>query len=306
MNQIEEYEERKKLRRSRFRWRILAVLALLIVAGMLFTRMQPPIGPHVASFDVDGVIVSDPQRVKLLRKIGEDDEVKALVVRINSPGGTVTGSEELYESLRDIAAEKPVVAMMTDVAASGGYITALAADHIVARGSTITGSVGVIFQAPNFHELMDRVGVEMVTIKSGRLKAEPNPFEPVDPSIVAAEQELVTDSFDWFLGLVQERRDMGENALAEISEGGVFTGRMARERGLVDAIGGLEEAREWLKTEHDTGEALELVPYAIEEEAVSPLALLMGDAMFGKGMPDALARLGARLEATPRLWAIYR
>ena len=298
VNQIEEYEERKRLRRSRFRWRLLAVLALVAVAVLALSRVMPGPGPHVARFDVAGVIVSDLDRTKLLNRLAEDDTVEALLVHIDSPGGTVTGSEQLYEGLRDVAAKKPVIATMGDVAASGGYIAALAADRILAMGNSITGSVGVIFQAPNVHELMDRIGVEMVEVKSGDLKAEPNPFEPIGPEAIEAERILVEDSFDWFKNLVRERREIGDNAMAEIERGGVYTGRMALDRGLIDGIGGLDEARDWLAAEHDVSADLDLVPYAVEEEGGFPFDLLLGE-----GREDVLA-MGRRVKAG--LWAIWR
>ena len=305
MNQIEEYEERKKLRRSRFRWRILALVAVLVAGAVLLSRIQPERGPHVARFDVEGIITSDLDRTKLLRKIAENDTIEALVVRINSPGGTVTGSEELYDVLREVALKKPVVATMGDVAASGGYITALAADRIVAMSNTITGSVGVIFQAPNVHELMQKVGIQMVEIKSGDLKAEPTPFKPVDPEIIAAERELVEDSFDWFLGLVRERRDIGDNAMAEIRRGGVFTGRMALERGLVDALGGLQEARRWLDTERDVAEGLDLVVYEVMDETPLPFGFLFGKGALS-GAEGVLDAFGMTERMRAGLWAIYR
>lgn len=305
MNQIEDYEERKKLRRSRFRWRLLALFGLLVAAGVVLSRMEPELGPHVARFDVTGVITSDSKRTKLLREIAEDDTVEALLVRINSPGGTVVGSEELYDALRTVAAQKPVVATMVDVAASGGYITALAADHILSMSNTITGSVGVVFQAPNVHELMDKIGVQMVEIKSGDLKAEPTPFKPVDPDIIAAERALVDDSFAWFVGLVRERRDIGDTAMTEIKRGGVFTGRMALERGLIDALGGTEAARDWLAAEHDVSVDLDLVPYEVNEEDGFPLDFLFGKVAWtdARGALEALGT-GARLQTG--LWAIYR
>lgn len=305
MNQIDEYEQRRALRRSRFRWRLVAVVAVLCVAALLMGRMPGTSGPHVAHFDVAGVITSDIDRTRLLHRIAEDDAIEALVVRINSPGGSVTGSEELYDALRVVAEAKPVVATMGDVAASGGYITALAADRIFAMGNTITGSVGVIFQAPNVHELMDRVGVEMVEIKSGDLKAEPNPFKPVDPEVIAAERELVEDSFEWFLGLVRERRGIGENAMAEIGRGGIFTGRMALERGLVDGVGGLDEARDWLAGERGVAADLELLPYALEEEGSFPFDFLFGDGAM-RGARAALDELGLGGRLSTGLWAIYR
>ena len=300
MNQIEEYEERKKLRRSRFRWRVFAVIAALVAIAVIASNNQPQLGPHVARFDVTGVIVSDPDRVRLLDGIAENDTVKALVVRINSPGGTVTGSEELYNSLRAIAAKKPVVATMTDVAASGGYITALAADHVIALGNTITGSVGVIYQAPNVSALMDKVGVQMVEIKSGDLKAEPTPFKPVDPSVIEAEEVLVKDSFNWFLDLVRERRKIGENAMGRIARGGVFTGRMALEIGLIDEIGAQEAARTWLAG-NDVSKSLKMKLYEVQPEHPSPLDLILGESGLST-MADKL--LEGRL--TSGLWAIHR
>ena len=305
MNQIDEYEQRMSLRRSRFRWRVIALVAVLCVAALLMGQMPRTTGPHVAHFDVEGVIASDVERVRLLHRIAENDAVEALVVRINSPGGTVTGSEELYDALRTIAAAKPVVATMGDVAASGGYIAALAADRVFAMGNTITGSVGVIFQAPNVHELMERVGVQMVEIKSGDLKAEPNPFKPVDPEVIAAERVLVEDSFQWFLDLVRERRGIDGDTLAEIGRGGIFTGRMALERGLIDGVGGLDEARAWLRTEHDVAADLPLVPYAIEEEGSFPLDFLLGSAVMS-GARDALGGLDMGGRLGTGLWAIYR
>jgi len=301
MNQIEEYEERKKLRTSRFRWRVIAAVAALVAVGVLISRTPATTGPHVARFDVDGIIVSDLARTELLRSIAETDSVEALVVRINSPGGTVTGSEELYDVLREVAAEKPVVATMGDVAASGGYITALAADRIFAMSNTITGSVGVIFQAPNAHELLDRIGVQMVEIKSGDLKAEPTPFKPVNPAVIEAERALVEDSFDWFADLVRERRGIGDPEMAEIGRGGIYTGRMALERDLIDGLGGLKSAREWLSEEHGIDADLDLVGYAVQEPQPFPFGLFSDDG--ARAILDTLGVAG-RLQAG--LWAIYR
>ncbi len=301
MNQIEEYEQRKQLRSSRFRWRVIAVLAVLAAIALIAKDFKPAIGPHIARYDVSGIITGDLDREKLLREIAENDQIKALVVRINSPGGTVTGSEELYESLREVAEVKPVVATMADVAASGGYITALAADQVFARGNTITGSIGVVFQAPNAHELMEKIGVQMVEIKSGKLKAEPTPFKPVSPEVIAAERELVDDSFKWFLDLVRERRKIGDNAIAEVRDGGVYTGRMALKLGLIDGIGDLDEARTWLETERDIDESLKVVKYEPYVEPEGPLDLLFHS--IDRFRPDTAA-LGQTLSTG--LWAIYR
>lgn len=301
MDPIEEYEERKRLRRSRFRWRVIAFIALIAAGALYLSQMKGPVGKHIARFDVSGVIVDDTDRDALLRRIAEKDEAEALIVRINSPGGTVAGSEALYESLREIGEKKPVVAVMSEVAASGGYIAALAADHVVARGNTITGSVGVVFTAPNAHELLDRIGVSMVEVKSGKLKAEPTPFKPVAPEVIAAEEEIVADSFQWFLDLVRQRRALSDNAMTVIRDGGVFTGRQAKEIGLIDAIGSENLAVAWLESEKSIAEDREIVDYDLRDDDTGFLDLILKQVGLG---PAERSVLHGRL--SPGLQAIWR
>ena len=132
-----------------------------------------------------------------------------MILRIDSPGGTTAGSEAIYEEIRASSAkDKPVVAVMDTVAASGGYITAIAADHIVARGNTITGSIGVIFSFPEVSQLLDTLGIKMEEIKSGDLKAEPSPYKPVPEKAREVSKAMVQDGFEWFTGLVAERRKL--------------------------------------------------------------------------------------------------
>ena len=266
MDMIEEYEERKRLRRSRFRWRVLAVLAVIAVIAMVVAQQKPPVGAHIARYSVDGVILDDRSRDELLAKIAENDDVEALILSIDSPGGTVVGSEILYESIRKVSEKKPVVAVMRNVAASGGYMAAIAADHIVARGNTITGSIGVIAQMPNAHGLLDRIGIEVLEVKSGPLKAQPSPFRPIEPVTVTAKEDMVAESFAWFLGLVQERRELSGNAIGQIKAGGIFTGRQAKEIALIDALGGEDEAVTWLENEREIAVDRKIIDYGITEE----------------------------------------
>ena len=243
--------ERRRARRRLAFWRILAIVALVVAALALVPRVAGPVtGEHLARIWVTGLIVSDPDRDAMLERLAEDENVTALMVHINSPGGTVAGSEALYESLRGVAGNKPVVAVMSETAASGGYIAALAADHIVSRGNTLTGSIGVVAQIPNVTGLLDKLGVDMTEVKSAPLKAEPSVTNPIAPGAIEAQEALIDDSFAWFKGLVSERRGLTGDALERVTDGRVFTGRMALERGLVDGIGGEEAARAWLADEH--------------------------------------------------------
>jgi len=268
MNMIEEYEERKRLRRSRFRWRLIAGLAVLAVIAMVIAQQKPKTGAHIARYSVEGVILDDRDRDKALKKIAEDDTVEALILSIDSPGGSVVGSEILYESIRKVSEKKPVVAVMRNVAASGGYMAAIAADHIVARGNTITGSVGVIAQMPNAHELMGRLGVSMLEIKSGPLKAQPSPYQPVGDTVLAAQEVMVAESFDWFLNLVTERRTLSNSAVDQITAGGVFTGRQAKALALIDSLGGEDEAVTWLESERDIPENRKVIDYGITDKSM--------------------------------------
>jgi protease-4 len=175
-----------------------------------------------------------------------NSSAKAVIVHINSPGGTVAGSEELYESLIKVKAKKPMVVVVDGLAASGGYIAAMASDRIVAQQSAIVGSIGVIFQYPNVTELLKTIGVQVESIKSSPLKAAPSGYEPTSPEARAAVESIVRDSFDWFKGLVRDRRHLDDASLQKVSDGRVFTGRQAVELKLIDGLGDEQAAIDWL------------------------------------------------------------
>ena len=170
-------------------------------------------------------------------------------MHINSPGGTTSGSEQLYDSLMRLKAKKPLVVVVDGLCASGGYIAALAADHIVAKQTSLVGSIGVLFQFPNFTELLKTVGVQVESVKSSPLKAAPNGYEPTSPEARAALDALVKDSYAWFKGLVQKRRGMDDAQLAKVSDGRVFTGRQAVDLKLIDQLGDERAAIAWLVAE---------------------------------------------------------
>jgi protease-4 len=244
------YEERRrKWRRSAF-WRGFAVAAVIaaIIALVASRDAISASQQQIARFEVAGLIGDDPERDELLRKLAETDSVRALVLRINSPGGTTAGSEALFASVRQVAEEKPVVAVLGELAASGGYITAIAADHIVGRGNTLTGSIGVIMEYPDLTEVMARLGIGLETVRSSELKAEPSPFRPTNPAARARDEALVAESYRWFRGLVADRRGLEGGRLDAVANGAVFTGRDALDSGLIDEIGGEPEALAWLES----------------------------------------------------------
>ena len=294
------YEERRrKWRRSAF-WRGFFV-ALLLVGGLIVWGALGAAGAmreHVARVDIAGLITDDPARDEMLRDIADSDSVRALVLRINSPGGTTAGAEALYAALRQIADEKPVVAVMSELAASGGYVAALAADHIIARGNTLTGSIGVIMEYPDLTQVMERFGVELQTVRSSELKAEPSPFRETNPEARALDEALVAESYGWFRGLVAERRGLAGAGLDAVANGAVFTGRLALENGLVDALGGEPEAMAWLESRSEAVGGLPVLDWKVERD--EPLLVrLLGRAASTSGILGEIS-----LSTTPKLYSI--
>ncbi|MBR1223627.1 MULTISPECIES: signal peptide peptidase SppA [unclassified Bradyrhizobium] len=246
--------DRRRIRRKLTFWRLVAavvVLAAVVVVGVLATpagRSSLSVSGSIARVNIEGLIRSDQQRVEALERL-EKSSAAAVIVHINSPGGTTAGSEQLYDALMRLKAKKPLVVVVEGLAASGGYIGALAADHIIAQQSSLVGSIGVLFQFPNFTELMKTVGVKVEEVKSSPLKAAPNGFEPTSPEARAALDALVKDSYAWFRGLVKARRGMDEALLDKVADGRVFTGRQAVELKLVDQLGDEKTAVAWLVAE---------------------------------------------------------
>ncbi len=252
--------ERRLLTRKLSFWRIAGIGALIVAvltAGWRMTGETSHIGPHIARVAITGVIKDDRDLLKLVRDVTASS-ASAAILTIDSPGGTTTGAEALYEELRRLAEKKPTVAVVDGAAASGAYIAALAADGIVARGNSMVGSIGVIMQMPNASKLMETVGVKMEEIKSSPLKAAPNPFEPVTPEARAAVAAMIADSYGWFKNLVKERRKLDDAGLAAVSDGRVFTGRQGIDLKLVDRIGGEREAVAWLETEKGVAKGLKV------------------------------------------------
>src|SRR5438045_3734090 len=233
--------DRRRIRRKLTFWRVAAVVvavaAVVAVGVVAIPSERSPLttAGSIARVQIDGLIRSDADRVEALERL-ENSRAAAVVVHINSPGGTTAGSEQLYDALVRLKAKKPLVVVVEGLAASGGYITAMAADHIVAQQTSLVGSIGVLFQFPNFTELMKTVGVKVEEVKPSPLKAAPNGFEPTSPEARAALDALVKDSYAWFKELVKERRGMDDTQLDKVVDGRVFTGRQAIDLKLIDQI----------------------------------------------------------------------
>jgi protease-4 len=243
--------DRRRIRRKLTFWRVAAALiaiTAIVTVGMIAApadRGGLTASGSIARINIEGLIRSDQERVEALERL-EKSQAAAVIVHINSPGGTTAGSEQLYDALVRLKAKKPLVVVVEGLAASGGYITAIAADYIIAQQSSLVGSIGVLFQFPNFAELLKTVGVKVEEVKSSPLKAAPNGFEPTSPEAREALASLVKDSYAWFRGLVKDRRGMDDALLEKVSDGRVFTGRQAVELKLIDQLGDEKAAVAWL------------------------------------------------------------
>jgi protease IV len=242
--------DRRRLKRRLTFWRILAILA--IVAAIAFAAARTGDEPlsalgqdHIARIAVSGFIGDSQKRHELLESVRKNTSVKAVIVTVDSPGGSTAGGEALYEDLRELAKAKPVAAVFGTAATSAAYLAGIATDYIVARGNTITGSVGVIFQWAEVSDLLSKIGVKVDEVRSGPLKAQPSPFSPANEEAKRLTEELVKESQAWFVGLVSERRKGVAASLDDIKTGKIYTGRQALQIGLIDAIGDEQAAIKW-------------------------------------------------------------
>ncbi|MEK9965316.1 MAG: signal peptide peptidase SppA [Rhodospirillaceae bacterium] len=288
--------DRRRLKRRLRIWQAVT-LVVVVVAALVYLQSEDALlrGERIARVHIDGVIVRDEARSRALARLAEDENVRAVIVHIDSPGGSVVGGEDLYNGLRAISDAKPVAAVMGTVATSAAYMTAIATDRIFAREGSITGSIGVILQSANVSELLGKVGVEPVTIKSSELKGVPSPVEPLTPEGRAATEAVVLDLYEFFVGLVEDRRPIDVDAVRRLADGRVFSGRQAVENGLIDAIGDEASAIDWMVRERDlpAGLPVETVRTSPDTEGLlEQLAGLAGKSLFSNALTlDGLVSL---------------
>ncbi len=292
--------DRRRLRKKVSFWRIATFVILgltllgMIAFGLNKAGISGASSDHIARVTITGVITNDGPMLKLLEKLKEDDKVKAVVLNISSPGGSTVGGEAMFEAVRELAEVKPVTTSVGTLAASAGYMIASASDHIVARRSSIVGSIGVLFQYADASELLDKIGVKVKAVKSSPMKAEPNPFNPASDESIAMIDRLIQDSYKWFVDIVVDRRGMKEYEVLQLADGSIFTGSQSLENGLIDAIGGEDIAVKWLNDEKSIDKSLEVIEHKPKRPTDSifnnPAAIHKIASIFGINVSNSEAK----------------
>jgi protease-4 len=269
--------DRRRLKRNLIVWRGVAVVAVL---GAVFLGLwrgdRLIVRDHVVRLAVEGLIVDDAERLEALNRIASDERAKALIVRIDSPGGTTVGGEALYHGLRRVADKKPVVATIRTLGTSAGYLAALAGHRIIARESSLTGSIGVLVQTAEMSGMLEKLGVSAEVIRSAPLKGKPSPLAPLSEEGRQATQEVVDDVHQWFVGIVAERRKLAPEQAQALAQGRVYSGRQALKLGLIDELGGEVEARAWLRKAHKLSTSLPVRPLELSDEGLGLFRLITG------------------------------
>lgn len=293
--------DRRQLKRRLSFWRGFAVLAVLAAALVAINRFGGFPQAHVARLTVSGLITEDRKLARDIRALADDADVKALLVVIDSPGGSVAGGESLHNAIAAVAAKKPVVAVMQGLAASAGYMIAVPAARIFAHGTTLTGSIGVLLESGEISGLLSHIGVSTETLVSGPLKDQPSLTHPLSDQGREVLQGLVMDMYDQFVTMVAEGRHMDPARVRALGDGRAYTGRQALALGLIDAIGGETEARAWLATTRRVPRSL-----PVEDVEGASLAERAFGASFGPLLHVAMKTIafqGVRLDG---LWAIWQ
>jgi protease-4 len=253
------------MRRKLSFWRVAAiVLSVIAIAAAALAgnrTYQFGVRPYIARLTISGLIRGDQYRTEQLDRLARSTLARAVILHVDSPGGTTAGSEQLFNALSRVREKKPLVVVVDSLAASGGYITALAGDHIVAQQTSLLGSVGVLFQYPNVADLLSKLGVKVESVKSTPLKAAPDGFEPTSPEARAALDSIIQDSYAWFKTLVQNRRHLTDSQLQTAADGRVFTGHQAVDLKLIDELGDERNALSWLGKEKNVDTNLPVRDY---------------------------------------------
>ena len=257
--------ERKRNKKQLAKWKIFSLLLIVALAAFVGRNYSSDLNlpsasmqgaEHVGRIKISDIISDDLDRIENLEKIADNKKVKALILHINSPGGSVVGSEMLYNSISKLSKTMPIAVVMGSVAASGGYMAALGGDYIIAHNGTITGSIGVLMQSAEITELADFVGVKFTNFKSDELKANPSFTEKLTPEAYQATMDSIYEVYDYFIELVASRRNLDIEYVKKLADGRIYSGRQALDLKLIDAIGNEDTARNWLEKEKNISKDL--------------------------------------------------
>ena len=294
--------DRRRLKRHLVFWRAFAVLAVLASALLVVARSGGlSFGPHLARLNVSGLITDNRKLTEAVTALAKNDSVKALIVFIDSPGGSVAGGESLHDAIARVAAVKPVVSVMGGTAASAGYMVAVPAARIWAREATLTGSIGVLLETGEVSGLLANIGITADAITSGPLKDQPSFTRKLTPEGREVLHGLVMDMYDQFVGMVAAGRHMDPDKVRQLGDGRAYTGRQALGLGLVDAIGGETEARAWLASERHISASLPVQDVSTESLAQRAIGASLGT-MLESTMKTLLSQ-GLRLDGA---WAVWQ
>lgn len=243
--------DRKRLKRQLTTWRAVALIVIFLFSAIYFsgfgkTHKAGIAGDYIAQITIEGIMFDDQKRDELMKDVLEDNRAKAVIVRLDSPGGTTVGGEEIYLQLKKIAAKKPVVGVMRTLCASACYMASLGTDHVIAREGTLTGSIGVLMQSLEVSRLADKLGITPITIKSVPMKDVPGLAETFTEEQRQIVSEVVLDAHNHFVRMIVEKRKMDEEQVRKLADGRIYTGSQAYSLKLIDGLGGDTEARDWL------------------------------------------------------------
>ena len=272
---LEKYLSKRSLIIKRFATVLISII--LIFSFFLFTSKKKD---FIATISIEGIISNPEDTLNDLENINKSSNAKALLVNINSPGGTFVSSKELYDKIKEISKKIPVVTYMREMATSGGYLVSLASQKIFSNIGTITGSVGVILQTAEITELLEKIGINPIVIKSGKLKATPNPLEGLSENDSRYLNDVIKSMQLEFLSILSENRNIESKTLEIISDGRIFTGKQAKELNLIDFIGSKSDAIRWLKDEAKLPQDIDILDYSKENQYEKLISMRLFDKNF--------------------------
>jgi protease-4 len=247
--------DRRALKRRVSFWRVLAIVAAVVAviaalgAGGAFKAFVPATQAQIARISISGFISPDRKLLDLIERVGKADEIKGVVIDIDSGGGASVGGEAIYEAVHKLAGKKPTTAFIGSIGASAAYMIALGADHIVARKTALTASIGVLAEWPDATKLLDTVGVKFDSVRSSPIKGKPDGVTPTPQEAKDMLNLAILDTYKYFVDLVSDRRHMPMDQVKVLADGRVVTGVQAKDLKLIDDVGEESVAIDWLEKE---------------------------------------------------------